>query len=77
MASGASSTTVLSGVLEYEYPNDADATIPDQIRRLRHVVGVASGTLDTTASNAFNLTWDNEASNEVDWTCNHLLVTRY
>jgi hypothetical protein len=71
---GASATTVLSGMLEYEYPSDADTP---GVRRLRHLTGTASGTLDTTASNAFNLTWDNATGLEVNWACNHLLVTRY
>lgn len=71
---GASATTVLSGMLEYEYPSDADTP---GVRRLRHLTGTASGTLDTTASNTFNLTWDNATGLEVNWTCNHLLVTRY
>jgi hypothetical protein len=71
---GASATTVLSGMLEYEYPNDADTP---GVRRLRHLSGTASGTLDTTGSNAFDVTWDNATGLEVDWTCNHLLVTRY
>lgn len=71
---GVSATTVLSGLLEYEYPNDADTP---GVRRLRHLSGTASGTLDTTGSNAFDVTWDNATGLEVDWTCNHLLVTRY
>lgn len=71
---GASATTVFSGLLEYEYPNDADTP---GVRRLRHLSGTASGTLDTTGSNAFDVTWDNATGLEVDWTCNHLLVTRY
>lgn len=71
---GASATTVLSGILEYEYPNDSDTP---GVRRLRHLSGTASGTLDTTGSNAFDVTWDNATGLEVDWTCNHLLVTRY
>ena len=71
---GASATTVFSGLLEYEYPNDADTP---GVRRLRHLSGTASGTLDTTGANAFNVTWDNATGLEVDWTCNHLLVTRY
>jgi hypothetical protein len=71
---GATATTVLSGLMEYEYPNDADTP---GVRRLRHLTGTASGTLDTTGSNVFNITWDNATGLEVDWTCNHLLVTRY
>ncbi len=61
-------------MLEHEYPNDSDTP---GVRRLRHLSGTASGTLDTTGSNAFDVTWDNATGMEVDWTCNHLLVTRY
>jgi hypothetical protein len=71
---GATATTVLSGMMEYEYPNDADTP---GVRRLRHLSGTASGTLDTTGANVFDITWDNATGLEVDWTCNHLLVTRY
>ena len=32
---------------------------------------------EAAGSNAFDVTWDNATGLEVDWTCNHLLVTRY
>ena len=40
-------------------------------------IGGAGLVLAPPLLHAIGLTWDNATGLEVDWTCNHLLVTRY
>jgi hypothetical protein len=72
-----SSSTLVTGVLEFEYPNDSDSQTPVRIRRLTHVPGTVSGALDTTTSNVVDLTWDNASGGEMDMTCRQAILTRY
>lgn len=68
----ASAATVVTGRITYEY-NTVSGTTPTPLM----LQGVVSGTLDTTVSNAVDVTLDNATGGELTMSCRHALVTRY
>lgn len=67
---GVAAATVSTGRLDIEYRDGSDAVF-------NYIEGAVSGTLDTTAANTVNLTWDNEAPGEVTASCRHAILTQY